>query len=98
MKGLKLIGLTALLCGCSPMQWIRPNTTAEQTQQDGADCRIAAYGNYPYKELVVEHAHGATTTEDANQRSVMRIPPIACRPKATDFSVQNERTANRERL
>jgi hypothetical protein len=61
------LSFTALLCGCTPMQWIRPNTTAEQTQQDGAECRIAAYGNYSYKELVVEHEHGATTTKDANQ-------------------------------
>jgi hypothetical protein len=67
MKGLKLVGLSALLCGCSPIQWVRQNTTPEQTQLDGAECRIAAYGNYPYKELVVEHAHSATTTEDANQ-------------------------------
>jgi hypothetical protein len=42
-------------------------STPGQTQQDGAECRIAAYGHYPYKELVVEHAHSATTTEDANQ-------------------------------
>jgi hypothetical protein len=27
----------------------------------------AAYGNYPHKELVVEHAHSAATTEDVNQ-------------------------------
>jgi hypothetical protein len=74
MKGLKLLSFTALLCACSPMQWVRPNTTPEQTQQDGAECRIAAYGNFPYKELVVEHAHSATTTEDANQM----IPRCGC--------------------
>jgi hypothetical protein len=67
MKGLSLLGLTALLLGCSPMSWVRPDTTPEQSQQDGAECRIAAYGNYPYKELVVERARSATTTEDANQ-------------------------------
>jgi hypothetical protein len=48
------------------MTWTRPNTTAEQAQQDGAECRIDAYGKHPYKELVVEHEHGATTTQDAN--------------------------------
>jgi hypothetical protein len=67
MKTVDVLLFTIFLCGCSPMVWMRPNTTPEQTQQDGAECRIAAYGKYPYKELLVEHEHSPTTSEDANQ-------------------------------
>src|ERR1700730_13736286 len=56
------------------MQWIRPNTTAEQTQQDGAECRIAAYVNYPYKELVVEH-----TQRDYDRKRESNDPRCGCR-------------------
>jgi len=59
-----LFGL--FLSGCTTMTWTRSNTTAAQIQQDGAECRIDAYGKHPYQELVVEHEHSATTTEDAN--------------------------------
>jgi hypothetical protein len=89
MKGLNLLGFIALLCGCSPMQWVRPNTTPEQTQQDGAECRIAAYGNYPYKESVVEHAHSATTTEDANQ--MIRDADAAYCLQAKGYTFQREK-------
>jgi hypothetical protein len=67
MKTVNVLVFTVFLCGCSPMVWMRPSATPEQTQQDGAECRIAAYGKYPYKELLVEHEHGATTSQDANQ-------------------------------
>jgi hypothetical protein len=67
MKSVDVLVFTVVLCGCSPMVWMRPNTSPEQTQQDGAECRIAAYGEYPYKELLVEHEHSATTSRDANQ-------------------------------
>jgi hypothetical protein len=67
MRLSSLIILASLLYGCSPMVWVRPNTTPEQAQQDGAECRIAAYGKFPYKELLVEHEHSATTSQDANQ-------------------------------
>ncbi len=67
MKWGSLLILIILLGGCSPMVWTRANTTPEQAQQDGAECRIAAYGKYPYKELLVEHEHSATTSQDANQ-------------------------------
>ena len=62
----KFVFLAFVLAGCTTMVWVRPNTSTEQVQQDGAECRIGAYGKYPYKEMVVEHEHSATTTEDAN--------------------------------
>src|ERR1700740_535410 len=37
---------TALLAGCT-MGWVRPNTTAEQTRSDNAECQISAAGKYP---------------------------------------------------
>ena len=66
MRTIGLAFLVLLLSACATTIWTRPNTTAEQTAQDGAECRIDAYGKHPYKELVVQHEHSATTTEDAN--------------------------------
>ena len=66
MRTVRLVLLALLLSGCTTLTWMRPNTTAEQTEQDGAECRIGAYGKHPYKEVVVEHEHSATTTEDGN--------------------------------
>jgi hypothetical protein len=67
MKAERLILVSLLLSGCTTLTWMRPDTNAEQTQQDGAECRIGAYGKYPYREVVVEHEHSATTTEDGNE-------------------------------
>jgi hypothetical protein len=49
------------------LTWTRPGATAEQIQQDGSECRIGAYGKFPYREVVVDHDKGPTTTYDGNQ-------------------------------
>lgn len=67
-----LMAATALtvvlnLAACAPLTWTRAGATEQQIQQDGAECRITAYGNYPYREVIVEHDRGPTMTSDGNQ-------------------------------
>jgi len=66
MKFVRSAFLLLTLSACATTIWTRPNTTAKQSKQDAAECRIDAYGKHPYKELVVEREHSAPTTEDAN--------------------------------
>ena len=40
------IATAALVAGCA-MGWVRPDTTAEQTRGDNAECQISAAGKYP---------------------------------------------------
>lgn len=55
------------LCGCK-MDWVRPNTGTEEVEQDGAECRIAAYGKYPERMMpTTNHSpRGADSDEDSN--------------------------------
>jgi hypothetical protein len=68
MKLLLLLPTIALLSGCGPMTWVRPDTTAEKAQSDGAECRISAYGKYPEKEvhIVSDDKRTPSSYQDTN--------------------------------
>jgi len=43
---LSVAAAAALIAGCT-MGWVRPNTSAEQSHEDYAECEISAAGRYP---------------------------------------------------
>jgi hypothetical protein len=59
------------LASCS-MGWVRPNTSPEQVQQDGAECRIAAYGKYPERMVHVESDNRREPSRDEDTNTTVR--------------------------
>jgi hypothetical protein len=58
----------ALVVGCT-MGWTRPNTTADQTRNDNAECQISAAGRYPPNIIPARSlpTGGPSIDADANQ-------------------------------
>jgi hypothetical protein len=65
-----IVSLVAL-CSCT-MAWVRPNTSPEQVQQDGADCRIAAYGKYPERMVRIESDNPREPSRDDDTNALLR--------------------------
>ena len=54
------------------MGWVRPDTSPEQVEQDGAACRIAAYGKYPERMVHVESDNRREPSSDQDTNTVIR--------------------------
>jgi len=65
-----LVALAAL-CSCT-MDWVRPNTSPAQAKQDGAECRIAAYGRYPEKMVHLESDKPREPSRDEDLNALLR--------------------------
>ena len=61
----------AALWSCT-MGWVRPNTSPEQVEQDGAECRIAAYGKYPERMVHVESDNRREPSRDEDTNTLVR--------------------------
>jgi hypothetical protein len=59
------------LCSCT-MGWVRPNTGPEQVEQDGAECRIAAYGKYPERMVHMESDKPREPSRDEDTNALLR--------------------------
>jgi hypothetical protein len=72
MKPLPLLLTIGLLSACAPMAWVRSDTTPQQTQSDGAECRISAYGKYPEKEVHIVSDDKRTPSTDQDTNGTLR--------------------------
>jgi hypothetical protein len=54
------------------MAWVRPNTTAEQTHDDSADCNIRAYGKYPERMVRIDSTSRNQPSRDEDTNSTLR--------------------------
>jgi hypothetical protein len=54
------------------MGWVRPNTSPHEVEQDGAACRIAAYGKYPERMVHVESDSPREPSRDEDTNSILR--------------------------
>lgn len=65
-----IVALVALW-GCT-MGWVRPNTSPEQLEQDGAECRIAVYGKYPERMVHVASDNHREPSRDEDTNALLR--------------------------
>lgn len=65
-----LAALTAL-SSCT-MGWVKPDTSPKQAEQDGAECRIAAYGKYPERMVHFESDNPREPSRDEDTNAVLR--------------------------
>jgi hypothetical protein len=73
MRAIALLGLV-LAAGCTPMQWQKPDITAEQLRADEEDCRLRAWREASWYAWQYQTMWGPVFARDPYGRGAMVWP------------------------